>query len=660
MAVHPTDDFKYHRERLLMLMQRFSPHRNPECLHLEGKPRATRPPSFSGLSVLGPELIILIQAALGWEGQSHRAVRAFCQRNGVVEPTDVVLDTILIHEVGHVTICPKDVLQGKRIRIAVARTLKALDKYSPGLTLYTANLIADILVNVKNGHLWGQGNSSYAGGLYLFWYDQGASPYYKTNGTSWLRSLLNFISRKKRFSPLFEVFTRSQAPFLTHTKDGYQDLMKSFVKVKHPPGKREISPESTERDWEGLTREKLSIEEAAERIARLIQYPRILTDESEWPVLAHRISAILAPFLPEDSPPRWKPHPYFEYHTPEDAYDEEGCELWPPEGAKQENDGGGGKLKSGKGGISGEGEGGESTGPAEGRTSKEKDRGGESTGTGEGDEGQDENRQPPKPGTPSKGPLLGNVPWVSPAGEPVSLEKNELEEVLDAFYLHRASRVSLDFRSSPEQSMNPVEYYSPLKPPFERINGMEPLTSMLFCIDGSGSMMLGERPIAPNIPWMDGSYFHNALVAVYSVVKWLQNEQKDYQINVLTFSNKTKATDWFHYNSLREKLRDTVFNPEIGGTELDVSELEENLPSLGGCLILLFSDGELVNTQEVIGLFSRPDVALRCLPVLFHTNSEDSDLASAIRSRWPNSVIDIRHPSDLPKEVGQEAANLLG
>jgi len=710
-----TDLAKY-RKRLEGRMRRISPASPVERLRLDPLSPAEQPPSFTGLTSLGPDYTIEIQAETHWAGQHHRCVKRFCETGGVDDPTGAILDTILVHEVGHEVVCPLNAAHARKMRLAVAGVLKGLNKYSPGLCQYTANLVADILVNVIRGGLpRAPADGDYAEGLLLSWYDQGASPYYPSALRGWARRLLAAIFGKRRFEPYFEVFVRSQTGYLPCGGTAYPRLLRPFLRRPNPPAPRKLGPASDadEADVDGAKGRRSPVEKAADEIADLIRDPATITTPGAWPDLSREICRILAPFLPKVPPPSWRSHPYFEYRSPEDAGQEDGC---PPD----KGSGGGGKQQGGagageggeepqdreKGGdetAEGRGNGGEQEGNGGGggggeeaqdrekggdETAEGRGNGGEQEGNGGGGGGGEEAQDRGKDGDEtsddrgSRGgeegtaketggsqedrqdgrgrTVLTDVEWVNDEGTRIStgLEKGER---LDGTYAHWAGRMQLDFGTRPDERRDPAELVGPFDLKDDRIGQLDPLTSILFCIDTSGSMVWGGgRSIAPDATWSEHSFYHHALLAVYSVANWLRDERMPYQVNVVTFSNRTTATGWCLADELRRKLRETVFSPEGGGTELKSAVLEQHLPPLHGCLVVLFSDGQLYNVQEAIDLFTRPDVRDRCLPVLIHTNpSGSSPLADAMRQN-EFQVLDVRDAKDIPGYVGTTASKLLG
>jgi len=121
---------------------------------------------------------ITIEWDPAWEGQGHSRVRAFLEQAGHdrrhrVDPTSLVLETILVHEVGHELHCPRDEANAKLMRMP-SPSLEGPHKYSWALSQFTVNLVADILVNV----CWSTTRPGYESGLLLAWYDQGAAPRY--------------------------------------------------------------------------------------------------------------------------------------------------------------------------------------------------------------------------------------------------------------------------------------------------------------------------------------------------------------------------------------------------------------------------------------------------------------------------------------------------
>src|SRR5579863_3958700 len=225
--------FLAHTASLATLVESLTGLRGDARLTLDVLPSHQQPPSFRGWTLLSGKRPITILADLNWEGQHHDRIRSFCGND--VDPTEVVLETILIHEVGHELHCPRTEADAILMRLAVARTLKTFQKYSPELCIYTVNLIADILVNV----LWSAERGGYSTGIFVDWYDQGAAASYGGNAfLRYLRQLRRILFGHERFAPYFEVFIRSQVGYFRDPVEGFA-LLREFVEDQRPPRLRQ-------------------------------------------------------------------------------------------------------------------------------------------------------------------------------------------------------------------------------------------------------------------------------------------------------------------------------------------------------------------------------------------------------------------------------------
>jgi hypothetical protein len=746
-AIEPTGPAQGVASRLRRRMRELVVGAPDERLTLQVLPAGHRPPSFRAWTQLSSGRPIVMQFDPEWRGRRHRPVRLFWSGRAD-DPTDAVLDSILVHEVGHEVHCPRNPDDAKTMRLAVAKELKAHHKYSPDMAEFVVNLVADILVNVS----WAAHSREYADGLFLAWYDQGASPAYSGAAATrpWIQ--MRHLLRRAPFPAYFEVFLRAQIGHFGGQAAGYQ-LLRRFLRdstapmarVGLPAGQQHASSplETVQRLWSYRTRARLrqsaDIGRAAEAIAALVSSRVAIADASRWPTLARRITAILVAFLPPQPDPQWPRDPLFDYRNPTDAADEAGCTPWAPPsggGAPSNRSGppqqprGASQSPSGPGSTSpqpaaagdaastGTGSGvtpgnepadegdtdlapaGQTeTGPA--RESAPTDAKSAATGhaTARADETSPDHPAGSDPSTDSddcaaagdeedasrssdegapaadgtrtpeegaaddewtaikkecdqaKGDLLTEVPWVAPSGEHVSMSKRD--QALKALYEFNARAMAVEFSTDwGDDAEEPPEWLTPLNVT-DDMNGLEPLTAILFCLDGSGSMMGGSgRRIGSGIPWHEDSRYHHALVALFSVAKWLAQEGLPFAVNLTIFSSRTDSTGWCNARDIGEGAWNVaLFHPPQAGTTIDLDRLEHEIAGVRGCLLIIASDGYVSNAEAVGRLLSRPEIVRRCVPVLIHTNgTKTSELAEAMRAA-DCDVHDLPDPSELPASL---------
>lgn len=625
-------------------------------------------PSFAARTSLNPSYKIEIEANLAWGGQYDALVKTFA--NG--EPTgvtDVILQEILRHELGHERICPKTNVLGAAMRREVKSVLKAYNRDSNEMVRYVANLVADLIVNVDTGARNPQAER-FSRGMILSWYDQGAAPY--RNANWWTRFLASLarLYRGRQFPSYFEVFVASQLVLIANGRLGYEKLLRPFLRIRELPAipKREDAHRTAKP-----SRNRHSIELAVERISRLLD-DREICVEKEWPDITRRITRILVPFLPK-TPPPFRSDPRFQYNNPYDAARE--SEVRPDDG--EEGGGSGqsnksqdvedkecGKPKDGQGSQ-------DSTPPPEKSKSEKAEKAGtaqeeskskpaDKQGGNHDDQTRRKKSSEPMPG----GYILTDVEWMGPSGEMVSVKK--LPEALQEYYRFRAGKLPLEINAGAKLDPTIQNILSIFGLPPGRKEGSDILRSILFVLDDSGSMLAGGGDliapgIPPAMPWREGSPYDAAICAIYAVANWLETKTaagEHYNINVLTFSNSSRATDWCDASHIQAKLPDAVFHPQGGGTELDVETLLKQLPEEGATLTLLISDGDICNNNAVLEVFRRPELRERNVLVMLHTKTVgDGMIASKLREN-NFVVIDVRNPADIPLRIRVEAEKLLG
>jgi len=583
------------------------------------------------------DLEIEIGIHVGWAGQHLRKVSHYCKQTGR-PPTELVLEKILDHEIAHEQVCPCNASYGADLRYEIAAVLVRAKRYSPEMACYVTNLIADMFVNITLGSA-----PDFTRGLVVAWFDQGAAPYVQGGWWQRLCAWLVRFGRAKKFQPLFEVFVLVQLPFFRGGEEGLGRLLQPYLRTRQLPATgrrptplagREEKPRPQDIDW------------AAQEIVWLIDEKRVqLREARTWFSLAPKITKLLLPFLPENPPRQFESHPYFEYHHPDDAAREDAL-------VKQ-----GERIGRGDGseGDSGARPGGNDAGIA-GGDGPEDDSGGVPGGNGAGT-GR------------GRGPLRGAVvtdgEWISPRGCRVSARN--WKEALDAVYEIEAGRTELNFRTRRDLDEVTTRYLGVFEKPGDKLGESDPIRSVLFAIDCSGSMTgtLGQGreliadTVRRNVGWTTASRYHAALLAIYGVTNWLLEQKDRYEVNVLTFSGKTRTTGWCRAGDLRDKLPEIAFSPEFGGTVLDIPTVRKQLRDDASSLVLLVSDGELSNAGEAVELFARDEIRARHVLTMIHTNSQGRSSMAKAMAAANFKVIDVPDAAALPRSIVQSALEIL-
>ncbi|RLE14861.1 hypothetical protein DRJ04_01565 [Candidatus Aerophobetes bacterium] len=127
--------------------------------------------------------------------------------------------------------------------------------------------------------------------------------------------------------------------------------------------------------------------------------------------------------------------------------------------------------------------------------------------------------------------------------------------------------------------------------------GKRSFPDICLLLDTSGSMRDGGYHTS--IPWGERSGYHYALLGLYGIVKYLENEGVASSIlwNVINFSDTTRASGWKTYNEISQ-LKKHALTPQFGGTEIDVEVLRKELLR-DPCLVIILSDGEIYNWGKI-------------------------------------------------------------
>jgi len=127
--------------------------------------------------------------------------------------------------------------------------------------------------------------------------------------------------------------------------------------------------------------------------------------------------------------------------------------------------------------------------------------------------------------------------------------------------------------------------------------GRRSFPDICLLIDTSGSMRDGGYHVG--IPWGENSGYHYALLGLYGIIKYLDNEGIASSIlwNVINFSDTTRASGWKTYQEISQ-LKKYALTPQFGGTEIDIEVLRKEL-SREPCLVIILSDGEIYNWEKI-------------------------------------------------------------
>ena len=653
---HP--EWRRQGTRLRTLLTQLRPGASPDRLRAGAQPRNEQPPAFTAWTELDPEYAITIRGDLAWPLLRSPNVQRFSAERRLWAPTDTMLDTLLRHEVGHEVICPRNHRLAAVVRRGVRRGLAQSPSASRGtrlaMELWLANLVSDLVVNVTEAERAG-GTTGYVEGLCLLWLDQAAAGTPRSRPGHGIRRLRPRWRRRAGLTPLMQAFVLAQTRVMPQAPVMAEALLGGHLR-------------------RGLwTRRRVRV--AAQRVSEIILPASTRTDPSHWEDLAERVVVALAPLLPDQPPaqPASAPSPLFRrrsgqagHGSPRPGAEGEpngaGAEEAPAPSASPATPGAplpgraGTSDRSPRNGVEGHRE---ATGHRAGRDDRTRNaearsRNGSSTSV-HGRRVSDAAR------SRTVGTGEGVATGIGLDGADPETEITPRE--LDAYYARVAGETALDFRSGPPSPPQLTTRVGPFRLAKE-IGSLDPLDSVLICLDDSGSMLGGRASIEDwlRLPWGTNSPYHHALRAVYSLANWLQRAPSPRRFDLLTFSSTTRATGWHDVHRTRDVLIAAgVFRPQRGGTTIDTSVLSEHLGGDRHAVVVIVSDGQVSNCQEIGQLFGREDVGRRCVPALveIRPGSDPSPLAVEFARRRFRATR-LSHGADMPAVIGGIAAELLG
>ncbi|MBI2662917.1 hypothetical protein HYX15_00095 [Candidatus Woesearchaeota archaeon] len=222
--------------------------------------------------------------------------------------------------------------------------------------------------------------------------------------------------------------------------------------------------------------------------------------------------------------------------------------------------------------------------------------------------------------------------------EPFNVEEHDIQEVdfsKPVIDLESPSGESINF-SVPSDSYKIVAPYS---------NKNERLPNLLWLVDCSGSMNDGSKRGLFNLSntWKEDSKYHYALLGVFGSIKWLKSQRiaPYLKYNVCLFSDTTRASGWHGYHELENAL-DVCWNPEFGGTSIDMKVLSPEL-NVSPSVIIFMSDGGISNWSGI-----RDDFRSKVNKHLIsYIQIKDETITGKDLKEWGREVYSVNEPSDL-------------
>lgn len=141
-----------------------------------------------------------------------------------------------------------------------------------------------------------------------------------------------------------------------------------------------------------------------------------------------------------------------------------------------------------------------------------------------------------------------------------------------------------------------ARYHYPLNILY-KVNKKRENLDICFIIDTSGSMAGGgDRGI---VPWGDESKYHYALLGLYGIIKYMQEEGSAHYLlwNIINFGSETRASGWKNHKEL-QVLKKFALTPQFGGTWLDINVVKDQLQRKHSIVIIL-SDGAIYNWKNI-------------------------------------------------------------
>ncbi len=145
-----------------------------------------------------------------------------------------------------------------------------------------------------------------------------------------------------------------------------------------------------------------------------------------------------------------------------------------------------------------------------------------------------------------------------------------------------------------------VKFYEPkywweMKIPVKKSKGGVP--NIYIILDCSGSMMEPRGEPMPFVNWSRESKYHFALLGFYGIMNYLERMGYRPKIGLTAFSSssRSKIVEWGNFGEIEEIL----FSPVFRETYLDINEIERVLNKLGKSVVIMLSDGEIHNWDEI-------------------------------------------------------------
>ncbi|HOG47542.1 MAG TPA: toll/interleukin-1 receptor domain-containing protein, partial [Anaerolineae bacterium] len=243
------------------------------------------------------------------------------------------------------------------------------------------------------------------------------------------------------------------------------------------------------------------------------------------------------------------------------------------------------------------------------------------------------------PNSPDEARRRGSDTWFDPESDRpcgwrrrAGLQPSEAlrTATLDSFYRQEARKLlalQAHVSHSPQRSRQAWLCNLAPTPLLEQaLAGWGKLDHIALAIDISTSMTVAqgkEKVRPPYVPWSLSCRYHQALLALYRLVKWIEGQPDILGLDVLSFFEDTQSSGWFAAGDFAERALRTILTQRRGRTtHLDPEELKRQVLACPGEGVLLFilSDGEIPTGDALLAVLR--ELRARCLPVLLLAGKE--------------------------------------
>jgi len=501
-----------------------------------------------------------------------------------------LLAGIAYHEYGHSKECPIDKENFAAISQAVSTVLEQESKYNQKILRYIVNMFTDLIVNATLGLR--KENRFFRNAIFMFYYSE--ILLYGKDDLAFCFFLLLNTKLYLFHQPIRDIIEKQ---IILSMKSDYTNKLKKLLEIFCP------FPKTREKMWLGVNLDE-------DERWKMIQH---LGNELIWDEMAYRFTKIMLKFVPDASFLDQQPIPdsiftkkfFGDSKFRSEVMDEILARKLIKKKALEK------QVKE----ILTQGKYGRKSKRISGKHSRKIKLPPESKPSTLQKDSLSKDQVPTSEKYPGEIDLRFGLASFLPIG------------VLDALYKYRIKEIQMKFDSMKKSNYTPITWLNrQILSKEDNLMDFDPL--MVYFLPDSDDLLLFRKNLPlkgedlgsivergfPNLsifcddsgsmgwkPYEGTGEYDAVLIMIYSILNWLKSRPfaASIQYNFTCFSDSTRSSGWIDYYHLNDILP-IIFNPEQGGTVLDIEKFTEIINHPKEKVVILITDGEIRNERQIL------------------------------------------------------------